>query len=127
GTIAYLANRTISHDVPDMRGWAVDDLKVVAADNDWELGTEQAAYDDEVPVGAVVRTDPPAGERLEEGGTLQYWVSLGRKPVPVPDLTGMTVEEAANALKAVELSLSPEAPVEPHEEIPEGHVIRRVS
>lgn len=127
GTIAYLMNRTISHEVPETRGWAVAELQALAVENDWELGNEQAIYDDEVPVGAVVRTLPPAGERLEEGGTLEYWVSLGPEPVPVPDLTGMSVEEAATALQAVELALSPEAPTEHHEEIPEGHVIRRLT
>ncbi|HEX7095967.1 MAG TPA: PASTA domain-containing protein, partial [Acidimicrobiales bacterium] len=128
GTIAYLVTRTITHEVPDVRGQSVEQLAAIAAENDWTLGEEQSEYSADVPLGAVVRTDPPAGERLEEGGTLLYWVSLGPEPVDVPDVRNMTLDEAATALQAAGLVLATDPPpaTEHHEDVAEGRIIRRV-
>jgi serine/threonine protein kinase/beta-lactam-binding protein with PASTA domain len=70
----------------------------------WDL---QEKFDrvSDVPVGVVIRTDPAAGQLLEEGTELSYWVSLGRPLVRVPgaDLVGRSKEQAAATLAAIGL------------------------
>lgn len=71
-----------------------------------ELGlrvTVNEEYDDAVLEGNVIRTEPAAGETLFSGDTVLLIVSLGRPPVTVPDLGGMTESEATQALSNVGL------------------------
>ncbi len=63
-------------------------------------------YSDEQPAGLVVRTEPGAGEQLPAGGTIVVVVSQGPEPVAVPDLTGMTEEQARAALETAGLQLA---------------------
>ena len=60
-------------------------------------------FDEDVPAGEVIRTEPPAGTEVQSGDTILLIVSLGPPPVSVPDLTNMTENEATNALNSVNL------------------------
>jgi len=60
-------------------------------------------YDDDVADGDVIRTEPEAGQEVLSGDTILLVVSLGPEPVPVPDLSGMTEQQATNALNEVGL------------------------
>ncbi len=97
GVGAWFATRPTTHEVPDLVGQSEDDAIEVALDNDWEPELIQVREPDTV-AGEVVRTEPSAGEDLEEGEILQVFVSLGEPLVAVPDLAGMTIEEAGAAL-----------------------------
>jgi serine/threonine-protein kinase len=57
------------------------------------------------PEGIVLRIQPPQGTTLEEGDRVTLIVSLGPPPVDVPDLVGMTVEQAKAVLKDAKLRL----------------------
>lgn len=73
-----------------------------------ELGlkfTVNDEFDDDVPDGDVIRTDPVAGTEVLSGATILLVVSQGPSPVEVPDLSGMTESQAAAALDAVNLVL----------------------
>jgi serine/threonine-protein kinase len=73
-----------------------------------ELGlkfTVNDEFDDDVPEGDVIRTDPVAGTEVLSGATILLVVSQGPSPVEVPDLSGMTESQAAAALDAVNLVL----------------------
>ncbi|MFD2418044.1 Stk1 family PASTA domain-containing Ser/Thr kinase [Amycolatopsis pigmentata] len=58
-------------------------------------------------VGRVLRTDPPAGTTATEGSKVTLFVGGPPNKVAVPDLTGMTQDDAATALKNVKLNLNP--------------------
>ncbi|MGF3055010.1 Stk1 family PASTA domain-containing Ser/Thr kinase [Microbacterium sp. YY-01] len=61
------------------------------------LSAEQLdAHSLEVPEGAVIRTDPEAGSRVDKGTSIDVVVSLGPAEVDLSGLNGMT-EEAALA------------------------------
>jgi serine/threonine-protein kinase len=70
------------------------------------LFTVNEEYHQTVPEDFVIRQDPVAGAQAFLGDTVLLVVSLGREPVEVPDLSGMTPQEAANALTAVNLVLN---------------------
>ncbi len=52
-----------------------------------------------VPRGVVVNTRPPAGTTLLPGTGVILFVSVGAPTISVPDLTGMTLDEAREALE----------------------------
>jgi serine/threonine-protein kinase len=57
------------------------------------------------PKGRVIRQDPGGGERAPRGSTVELVVSKGRNLTRVPDVIGMTEEEAVQALRAGEFDV----------------------
>ena len=88
----------------------------------------EEVYDDEVEAGKIVTQDPPAGTKLiRNNGTVFVEVSKGPKvdPVFMPDLKGMTKEEAKEALKKLGIQITYNEPVmESSETYEEGKVTR---
>jgi beta-lactam-binding protein with PASTA domain/tRNA A-37 threonylcarbamoyl transferase component Bud32 len=68
------------------------------------------AYHDQVPKGSIIGQHPVAGHSLREGSAVSVVVSLGPSPVPVPDLTGLTVDQASQRLAGAQLSLGDSTP-----------------
>ncbi|MCD7887499.1 MAG: PASTA domain-containing protein [Clostridiales bacterium] len=63
------------------------------------------SYSTEVEKGYVIKQSPEAGEQVRKGDTVTITVSKGPEQVEVPNVTGMTVNEAKAALEAVGLTL----------------------
>ena len=78
---------------------AAADLTVVVSDT--------PAFDDVVPVGAVVRTEPAAGTALTVSAPVTLVLSGGPAPVKIPDVTGKSAEDAANKLTVAGFALGP--------------------
>ena len=57
-----------------------------------------------LPQGVVTRTDPPADSSVRPGDTIKLYISLG-ETAEVPNLKGMTLDLATQALQAKGLSL----------------------
>ncbi|MBI2073080.1 MAG: PASTA domain-containing protein [Gemmatimonadetes bacterium] len=57
------------------------------------------------PKGVIVNTRPPAGATLPPGGRVTLVVSIGAPTITVPDLNGLTLEEARAVLEQVGLTL----------------------
>lgn len=70
----------------------------------------------------VVRTEPEAGAELAPGQSLRLFVSLGEPLVPVPDVAGLSPEQAEAALAASGFVVSGEVPV-PDAVHPPGTVV----
>jgi len=76
--------------IPNMRGWSTTDATTWADENDVFLHFIQA-YDNEVPAGQIVSTEP--ADQVAIGGTIQVIVSSGPEfiltpepePTPEPD------------------------------------------
>ena len=60
----------------------------------------------EVAPGRVIRTDPASGEQVEPGRTVTVYVSTGPDEVSVPEVRGLTQEDAIKALEAEGLSVT---------------------
>ncbi|MDQ3146404.1 MAG: PASTA domain-containing protein [Actinomycetota bacterium] len=65
--------------------------------------TVRETYSPTVGEGQVIGTNPSSGSELAKGGSVQVLVSLGRDLVKVPDVLGLSYEEAVSALEAVGL------------------------
>lgn len=59
-------------------------------------------YHDEIIEGCVIRTDPGAGEMVNENDEVTIYVSLGKeiKQISMPDVIGMNIENARKTLIA---------------------------
>ncbi len=58
--------------------------------------------------GAVVRTAPIAGTIVTTGQAIDVFYNPIKAPVPIPDVKGMTIEEATNALAGDGFTVSPD-------------------
>lgn len=88
--------------VPELEGQTLGAATSAAADLGWQVN-EILVREPGTGRGRVVRTEPPAGVSLDEGATLDLFVSLGEPLIPVSDLRflyGMSVEEATDELEA---------------------------
>jgi len=68
--------------------------------------TTVQTYSDTVPVGQIIGVNPGAGASVPRGSTVTISVSQGPRPIIVPDVKGMSVTDAANALAAAGLTVS---------------------
>ena len=57
----------------------------------------------DVPAGQVISQTPGAGEKVKEQRTIHLVVSKGVGDITVPDLSGLTVDQARQRLKDVGL------------------------
>lgn len=67
--------------------------------------TTSDVYDDQVPTGLVVGTEPSAGTEIRKFQPVSLLVSKGPQLFPLPKLTGGTLTDAKNALSAAEMAL----------------------
>ena len=79
-------------------------------------------FDDDVPSGLVVGSEPAPGTEIRKFLPVSLFVSKGPQLFPLPELTGGTLEEAKNGLNAADMALGP---VTEHfnEEAPAGTVL----
>jgi serine/threonine protein kinase/beta-lactam-binding protein with PASTA domain len=70
------------------------------------LFQSEQEYSDTVAEGQVIRTEPAAGQVVTVGDMVTVFVSQGPEPVEVPDLTGMTEDQARAAVTEVGLTLT---------------------
>lgn len=91
--------------VDDLTGLALADATAVLAANDLVVAQLPDEFSPDVPLGGVVRQDPPAGTPLERGSTVSVVVSKGPDIVPVPPLAGLSPSEATSALEAAGLAV----------------------
>ena len=86
------------------------------------LGTVTETYSDTVPAGRVISQSPVAGLEVPNGTTVTLVISLGPKST-VPDVTGMSQEEAQDAVSAAGLVIV--IAEEESDTVPAGTVIRQ--
>jgi beta-lactam-binding protein with PASTA domain/predicted Ser/Thr protein kinase len=73
--------------------------------------------------GIVHRTDPSGGTVMPEGGRVQLFVNPTDDTAVVPDVAGMTVDEARQALEAAGFQVV-DTVTEQNADVPEGRVVR---
>lgn len=83
--------------VPDVAGLEAADATDTLSAEGFEVVREDV-FDEEAPVGTVISTDPGGGKGAEQGGTVTVLVSMGPEGT-VPDVVGMSVEDAQKTLE----------------------------
>jgi beta-lactam-binding protein with PASTA domain len=123
GGVAYAVTRdqTHSYQVPHLAGLAEAEALNQISGFDWDTVVTREASDT-VPAGIVIRTQPDEATSLQEKKPFQLVVSTGPAPRPLPDLVGLTLEEATSRLEQLGLVLQQADPVF-DETVPVGFVI----
>ncbi|SDD20289.1 Stk1 family PASTA domain-containing Ser/Thr kinase [Glycomyces harbinensis] len=68
----------------------------------------QDGYSESVPIGEVVSQDPGVGDRIRQGATITVVISLGPERYQVPNVAGMSEDEAREALAAFDAEVTVE-------------------
>jgi serine/threonine-protein kinase len=122
GYFLFSALQKESHPIPDLSGLDQGEATNLVTEFKWDIVIVEEA-NEELPVGAVIRTDPETGKKLETGKTLTFVVSTGPPPVPLPELNGLDSATALAALTDGGLVLGVETP-EYSEDVLTGVIIR---
>ncbi|MFJ8438638.1 Stk1 family PASTA domain-containing Ser/Thr kinase [Kitasatospora griseola] len=83
--------------VPQVTSRPLAEASKALTDARLTAGTTTEQFSDSVPKGAVISTDPAAGTALAPNSPVALTVSKGMRPVP--DVSGMSREDAAKALQ----------------------------
>jgi len=110
--------------VPDVAGETPAGAAARLRDQPLGLGPAVEEYHPDVAAGLVIRTDPPADQRVPRDEEISLVVSKGPQPVDVPTVTGLTVEAALAELRDVGLVPIVD-PEEFSDTVPAGSVIRQ--
>lgn len=123
GVAGFLLLRTKSYEVPDLVG--VDQAVALneVSGNNWVIETDRERSDEVPEVDHVVRTEPVAGEMLDEGATFVIYVSDGPELRTIPELAGVALVDARTMLDDLRLVLVETEP-EYSEDVPADAIIR---
>jgi serine/threonine-protein kinase len=90
--------------VPDLTGMTQEEAiqRLQADEFEWRIFLEPS---DTEEAGFVTRTQPPFGEEVEVGSTIDVFISSGIEEFPVPPLIGQTLEDAERLLEEANLTL----------------------
>jgi len=105
-------------EIPNVE-WQDHSVMKLKLEDEYKLKVvEVAEFNDEVPVGSCIRTDPPAKTQVKKGTEITLYWSKGpeKKTVIVPNLIGDTYEQALKKLMDAKLKLGETFP-----EGSEGH------
>jgi serine/threonine-protein kinase len=89
--------------LPDVTGKATADAQAALQAAGFVV-TVTPKYDDTVPKGIALSTDPPLGTKQPPDTPVTLFVSNGPAPVPVPSVAGKTYDQAAAAISAAHLA-----------------------
>ena len=91
--------------VPSLAGMSQAQAASAVAELGLKVDVIQEVFSEDIPKGKVITSDPAGGGRVEIAGTVHLIISKGKDRIEVPDLVGLTVEEAAAALKKSDLKV----------------------
>jgi serine/threonine-protein kinase len=95
--------------IPELDGATPEEAEAELA----ELGLNVARreeFSEDVEAGQLIGTDPAAGTQVSRGDTVTLIISKGPDLVAVPDVVGMSLDEAVETLEAAGFSVNAEGP-----------------
>lgn len=109
------------YDVPSLTGKSRSQAKNALEKVHLALGTVSEAYDETIAEGKVIASTPPEGTPMKRGQPVAVVLSLGPRPIDVPNLTGTTVTDATTLLEGLGLKLTQGDDVY-STDVPEGQI-----
>ncbi len=103
GAWTYLIPHEV--DVPKVVGLPVEQAQAQLDDAGLVVRMAEGRYSTKVPAGSVLKVQPAEGTTLERGDRVTLVPSLGPPPVPVPNVVGLPLAEAKDALREVHLQV----------------------
>jgi serine/threonine-protein kinase len=84
--------------VPDVIGMMLPEAKTTIETAGFTVGEVAETFDKDVPAGQVIDQSPVANASAEKGSAVDLTVSQGPRQVEVPDIVGLTEDEAIRTL-----------------------------
>ena len=92
--------------VGDVRGLTLQEAQTQLLEAGFGVAaTTEEAFDEDIPVGLVVGTNPEAGSEVIEGTDITIVLSIGVEPTALPPLVGLSLSEATTRLSDAKLEL----------------------
>jgi serine/threonine-protein kinase len=112
GGVAYAVTRDKTHtyEVPHLAGLTEAEALNQISGFGWDTAVTRESSD-VVETGVVIRTEPDEGVSVDENKPFQLVVSTGPAPRPLPDLVGLTLDEATASVQSLGLVLQQGDPV----------------
>lgn len=109
--------------VPDVTGKQVEIAKSILKKKNLDVSVKEVESSD-VPIGEVISQTPSGGAVVKAQRTIHLTVSKGNKgeEVLIPDLKGLTMDEAEKILKEIGLSIG-KVKYEASDSVENGHII----
>ena len=104
--------------IPQLSGFSYSEAKKLLESDKYGLEVKKNEQESSAPENEVINSNPPGGTEVDKGSTVTLLVSQGQ--ATVPNLVGMDVEDAEDALKDAGLKASTTEETSPQ---PEGIVI----
>ncbi|MFN8145857.1 MAG: Stk1 family PASTA domain-containing Ser/Thr kinase [Candidatus Nanopelagicales bacterium] len=92
--------------VPQVAGFTVDEATTAITDANLTVGGQTQAYDEKVPVGDVVTTDPKPTSSLKRDQPVDLVISKGPAPVKIPTVVGTPAATATATLTKLGLKVT---------------------
>ena len=99
GTLAVMRYDVYGHAVPNMEGQSLSAAEGAAHQAGFVARETSRRYDSAVPAGRVVWQSIGTGSHERKGTVIDVSVSLGARPVPVPNLAHKSIAAAEAALR----------------------------
>ena len=109
------------YSVPKVKGMLADDAQDEIRDKGLGIGDPIEKFNDNVPEGHVINSQPRAGTLVRPGKAIVLVISKGPAPVDIVDWTGRSAERAKKSLEADGLKV--EIQEEENQEIQPGTVL----
>ncbi|MFH5880709.1 Stk1 family PASTA domain-containing Ser/Thr kinase [Arthrobacter sp. NA-172] len=106
-----------------MTGMTLDQAKNALGTEGMTLGKITEQYDDTVPSGTVISQSPAQGTPVRHGTPVALVNSKGPQPLPVPDVRGMTRQEAVKAISDAGLTATIAPDSVNDKKVPAGAVV----
>ncbi|MCI9129752.1 MAG: Stk1 family PASTA domain-containing Ser/Thr kinase [Eggerthellaceae bacterium] len=111
-------------EVPDVTGMTADQAQMTIEQAGFKVGEVNNVYDDATEPGTVVGQNPKGGSQADKGSKINIDVSQGSEEIEVPDVSGMTLDEARKAITVAGFSVG-ETTKEYSDSVEEGHVMKQ--
>ena len=94
-------------EVPDIAGKEAEEASKLVEKSGLLYEVSKEEYSDEVPAACVISQKPKTGTMVDEGSVVKAVISKGVEQIEVPNVVGMSEEEATDALISVNLGILP--------------------
>lgn len=123
GTVTIVVSRGIQQfAVPDVVKASQSDAEDQLRETGLAVGAVSQEFSEDVPEGAVVRTDPAVGQVVDHDTPVALVVSKGREPIDVPNVVDQPQDAAAKAITDRGLTVG-DVEQQISETVPKGQVI----
>lgn len=109
--------------VPDVRRLSITEAMARLEAIGLKLRVSRRQPSEQIPKDQVIDTAPDPGELVKEGSSVSVTISVGSKFVEVPDVIGMSVDQAKTLLASVDLKVDDAVERVPSDKVKEGMIV----